>query len=285
MNVEHVYKLEIHCIEHIIENFTYKGIIKAIKEICRKCKSENIPANQLKIYEDTRLGLEYYEEDTLDIEGISTAIIKRYGTEPSIPNTTEDNCGHLREVANESGAYSENELQINEDTLYYCVKLEIFVRVDQHHNVVVSKNIASYACLETYADIYRMLIDLDFDSDVINEIFLTDDSSSENPLYFVGVFANVIRKELNHARLEFKTQANKIFLEELAIKPNLACFMAVTDKLHKAITKAQSLATVKFVVTDDDTAHFYKEIYSSPEQKSININLLVDCPTDEWKVF
>ena len=192
---------------------------------------------------------------------------------------------YLKEIASESGAYSDNELQINGDTLYYSEKLEIFVRVDQHHNVVVSKNIASYDHLKTYADIYRMLTDLDFNSNLINEIFLASDNEVKSPLYFVRIFINAVRKGLNYHTVEFKTQANMMFLEELELKPNLASFMSVTDKLHKAITNAQGIAAVKFIVTDDNTEHFYKEIHSNPEQKKININLLIDYPTEKMKAF
>lgn len=231
MNMKHVYKLKIHCIEHIIENFTYEGVIKAIKEICRKCKGENIPTNQLKIYEDTRLGLEYYEENTLDVKGIATAIIRRYETEATPSFTSANSYKFLKEMANESGAYSANELQINDDTLYYSEKLEVFVRVDQDHNVIVSKNIASYNHLNTYKDIYRMLIDLGFNSNMINEIFLANGSKAKSPLYFVRVFVNAIRNSLNYARLELNTQNNVNFLEELSIKPDLVTFIAITDKL------------------------------------------------------
>lgn len=286
MSVEHVYKLEIHCIEQIIEDFTDKGVIKAIKEICRKCKHENIPANQLKIYEDTRLGLEYYAEDTLDIRGIATAVIAHYDKE--IKSTTNNSIIHgnkyLKEIASESGAYSDNELQINGDTVYYSEKLEVFVRVDQHHNVIVSKNVASYSYLETYADIYRMLTDLDFGSNLINEVFLTA-NIDKSPLYFIERFVNDFRKELNQHIMQFTTQVNIDFLKELKITPNLISFRTVVDRLHKAITTAQGIATVKFIVTDDDTACFYKDTYGDAKEKSIKINLLMDYPAEEMKVF
>ena len=192
---------------------------------------------------------------------------------------------NLKVMENLVGSNGSRRLIINNDFIHYDDKLEVFVRRTNDIDIFVSKHITAYSFLENYKDCYLMLLDLGIHYKLLNEIFIVDGTETINSLHELRLFVKRTQESLRRPKADFCSIEDVAFLELLRKQPKWEVLRFTAAKFEETQEQLDKISKVYFMVTDDATKCFFRNIEYADTGETININLLTDAPVSKMDAF
>lgn len=191
----------------------------------------------------------------------------------------------LKYIKTEIDSNGSRRLELNYNWIKYDYNSNIFILSKDNKTLALSKPIDHYKYLETYKDVYVMLLDLGLDYRLLNEIFIVNGSEKIDSLHEIRLYAKRTQESLRRGKSDFSSPEDVEFLGELRDNPIGYAIKQVKEQFEETLNNLNKIGTVGFFQGDTTKVSHYKDLTYDEQMATIVIELSAEIPVTGMNIF
>lgn len=191
----------------------------------------------------------------------------------------------LKHIKTEIDSGGSRRLELNYNCIKYDYNSDIFILTRDNRPTALSKLIDYYNYLETYKDIYILLLDLGVDYQLLSEIFIVDGSERIDSLHEIRLYAKRTQESLRRCKSDFSSPEDVEFLGELRDNPIGYAIKHAKEKFEETLNNVSKLGTVGFSQGDTTKISHYKGLVYNEQTGTVIIELSEEMPVNGMNIF